>query len=555
MQHMRFPLESAFAAALSFTCFVDAAFADRIVTIDGRVLEAKKAREKDGGYVLEFEHGVITLPDKKMVKTVEIEGDMSEYVPQNEDEKTKLAQGFVKYRGHWMSKPSYQDELRKEAEKSRVRADDLAAHADFTSAWTKESKHFQFVTNTSPELLNYYVELLEAYYDLMDNRFGIKPSPTLRRTKMTINIYKNRPEFHKLNAAQAGGGVAGYFWSYDQTLNFYHDYSEPSLTEWVALHECTHLLTYLIDPQYEAQIWLNEGVADYFGSSDVSRDKKGKFVIKPGKLQLDRVLTVQQAIKEGKDIKLDKLFTIERDSFHAFEYAHAWSFIYFLNESSPKYKKAFDKFFKDIYTLAKGIEFETKPGADKSGVSKQVSPAEIKRVVLASLGARDVVALDKEWKEFIAEIPLEGPEARFKRGYRAVMYGEMFRGKQEDYERNRDEALEDLNAAISGGIQDPRALAARSRIMVLTGKEDEAKADIEKAIALDPLNASYRWALGGTLYRGFLGLELEGIKITVSSDAPKPELTDEAKAAFGLATELAPESDNYRTEFARITSE
>ena len=42
---------------------------------------------------------------------------------------------------------------------------------------------------TMPELLEYYCELLEAYYDLMDDRFRIKPSPSLRRTKMAVNIF------------------------------------------------------------------------------------------------------------------------------------------------------------------------------------------------------------------------------------------------------------------------------------------------------------------------------------------------------------------------------
>ena len=39
------------------------------------------------------------------------------------------------------------------------------------------------LSNASPELLDYYAELLEAYYSLMDDRFGINPGPELKRTK------------------------------------------------------------------------------------------------------------------------------------------------------------------------------------------------------------------------------------------------------------------------------------------------------------------------------------------------------------------------------------
>jgi hypothetical protein len=186
------------------------AFADRVITNDNRVIEVKKAREKDGGYVLQFEHGEIVLPDKKLVKAVEIEGDMSEYVPQNDDEKQKLAQGFVKYRGRWLSKPAYADELAKQAAESKRRADDIASHADWSNAWSKETKHFIVNSNTSPELLDYYCELLETYYGMMDDRFGIKPSPSLARTKMTVNIFKSKKDFTRV--AQPGGPVVlGYF--------------------------------------------------------------------------------------------------------------------------------------------------------------------------------------------------------------------------------------------------------------------------------------------------------------------------------------------------------
>src|SRR5262249_23975475 len=132
------------------------ALADRVITDDGRVIQPKKARPKDGGYLLEFEMGDIFVADPSRLKAVEIEGDMSEYVPQNEDEKQRLAQGFVRFQGKWLSKPAYEDELRKEFEVSKARADDLAAHADFHNAWKKETRHFVVSTNSSPELLDYY---------------------------------------------------------------------------------------------------------------------------------------------------------------------------------------------------------------------------------------------------------------------------------------------------------------------------------------------------------------------------------------------------------------
>jgi hypothetical protein len=69
---------------------------DRVITEDGRILKPTKAREEGEGLKLEFESGVIEMPDRRGVVAVEIEGDMSDYEPQNDDEREKLEKGYVK---------------------------------------------------------------------------------------------------------------------------------------------------------------------------------------------------------------------------------------------------------------------------------------------------------------------------------------------------------------------------------------------------------------------------------------------------------------------------
>ncbi|HTF90356.1 MAG TPA: DUF1570 domain-containing protein [Planctomycetota bacterium] len=550
-------MQSRIGLALAFALLSPIAAADRLVTTDGRVVEVKKARVQGAGYRLTFEHGEIVLADKSALKAVEIEGDMSDYVPKDDNEKANLAKGFVKYAGAWMTKQAYENKLSEEHAKSAKRTEDMAAHADFDHGWTKDTPHFSVRTNTSPELLDYYANLLETYYSLMDNRFGINPSPSLRRTKMQVNIYKNRKEFTKYSDMPQG--VAGFFSPSDQTLNFYHDYSEPDISNWVSLHECTHLLTFLIDPQYVSQIWVNEGVADFFGSAEITTDKRGKVSITPGRLQTDRVLTVQQAIQEGKDIKLEELFKITRDEFEAFQYAHAWSFIYFLNQT-PKYQKGFNKFFKDLYSLAKGIEFEIVDYTSFSGGrGKKVAPAEIRRVLLQSLGLKDTAGIEKEWKDFIAKVPLEGPSARFKRAYYTLFQGGVWsqnkdpKLRREETQKNFQQVISDLDTAISGGIKDPRAYFSRYLARRLSGpllsQEPGASAqeDLAKAIELDPLNASYRFAMGNLLAKDFyfdFG-EDSGIEVRGQENAPKHEVVPEAAALLGLAVELAPENESY----------
>lgn len=545
-----------------FACAALAApsFADRVITKDQRVLTCKKARPEGNGYKLVFESGEVVVPDKSQLLSVEVEGDMSDYVPANDDEKKKLADGYVRYEGKWLSKPAYESVLKQNYEKSKKRLEEIAAHASFDSGWTKDTAHFSFKTNTSPQLLDYYCNLLEAYYDLQDQRIGINPTLSMRRTKMQVNIYKNYNEFREQAPYGEGGkvpfGVIGFFSSTDGTLNFYHDYPEPSRSTWVALHECTHLLTYLIDQSYMPQIWLNEGVADYFGSSRIEYDKKGKIKIIPGEVQTDRVLTVQDAIRfgatstggggadapKGKSsvigrpfIKLKDLLFVSRDAFKGFEYAHAWSFVYFLNNfQNGKYQKAFNQFFKGLYTLEKGIPYESLPYGNKSGNGKQVKPEDIRDYLMKKLGVKDLEALEADWKKFVEQIPIEGPTARLKRGLMAVRSFQF------------DEAIDDLDAAITGGTQDPRAWAARAQVHAVNGRWKEAQEDIKAAVDKDPLNAAYHYSYSRFLEKQITlrSGDIDESNVSVQS---KSKFSDPAaKQHAGLASELDPENVEFQ---------
>lgn len=534
------------AAALLFGALLSTtASADRVITDDGRIITPKKAREEGDGYRLTFESGEILLQSKDGIKAIEIEGDMSDYVPKDENERKKLEDGYVRYRGKWYSKKAYETQLKKEHEESKERTDKIAHHSEWRNAWTLETKHFIFKTNTSEEWLEYYSGLLEAYYSLMDRQIGIKPTLSYKRKKMKVNIYKSHEEFIEVsNEAGAGVGMStlGYFWSYDDTLNFFHNYSEPEQATWVGLHECTHLLTFLIDQQYQPQIWLNEAVADYFGSAKVEIDKRGKFKIEPGMLQTDRVLTVQKAIEEGNDTKLEKLFRISRDNFDGFQYAHAWSFVYFLNNyKKGKYAKGFARFFRELYTSFKGIEYQQVAAANTTGVGFKASPAEIRSHLLKRIGVTDVEQLEIDWKTFIKEIPIDGPDALLKRGLRSVRMFEFAK------------ALPDLEAAIEGGITDARAYAARGMARAFGGSSSQGLEDLRKAVELDPLNATYRYQLSQLMCgRTSSAFTSGSFRIQSGGDEEADIDNPEAKTQAGLARELDPENEQFRRWYLRF---
>ena len=501
--------------------------ADRLITEDGRIIELVKARQTDEGYTLTFKAGELTVGPDSGIASIQIEGDMSDYEPQNDDEREKLEQGYVRYEGKWLSKVAYENLLRKQYEASKKRLEELAAHSDWHNGWQQETKHFQIQSNTSEELLDYYARLLEAYYDLMNKRIGIKPTLSYKRKKMTVRIFKSHKEFLDLSDADSPS-VLGYFWSGDDSLNFFHDYEEPGRSEWVALHECTHLLTFLVDQQYSPQIWLNEAVADYYGSSEITTDKRGKISITPGLLQTDRVLTVQQAFEDDNYTRLEKLFFIDRGAFTGFHYAHGWSLVYFFyNHDNGKLAKPFGKFFKELYTLKKGIPYESQPGPGPTGVAKVVSPADIRDLLLKAVKYDSVEELEADWKEFIAAIPIDSGPALAKRGMNRVRRGE-FKG-----------ALEDLDKAIAEGVEDPRVWAFRGLAKSFTGGIKSGLEDLQKAVSLDPLNAQFHFRLS-QLYAGVAAPAGFDLKIKGEYDDP------DGRRHAGFAAELDPENELYR---------
>ena len=214
--------------------------------------------------------------------------------------------------------------------------------------------------------------------------------------------------------------------------------------------------------------------------------------------------------------------------------------MYFLNNfENGKYAKAFNKFFKGLYTIEKGLPTETL-NYGPTGTGRRVSPQNIREYLLKKLGLKDTEQLEKDWKSFIAAIPIEGPEARVKRGLMEVNKFEF------------EDALEDLSTAIEAGTTDSRAFWARGHALFLTGKSKDAVKDLQKAVEMDPLSAKYRFDLSVVLV-GPKAMKISGGTIESIDDESGPKIDKpEAKQQAGLALELAPDNEKYHAWFDRF---
>jgi tetratricopeptide (TPR) repeat protein len=236
--------------------------------------------------------------------------------------------------------------------------------------------------------------------------------------------------------------------------------------------------------------------------------------------------------------KLETMFKLDRNAFDGFEYAHAWSFVYFLNTyEGAKHQKNFNRFFKEIYTRAKGIPSEAMGGGFG------VKPEDIRAHLLKRIGEKDVEKLEALWIDYIKQIPIEGPTARLKRALSNLRGFKL------------DEALADFDAAIELGTTDPRAFVGRAKALAFSGAEAKARADLLKALELDPLDADVYYDLsalkvGRLNTRTGRGAGGGGLEV---SDGDASKFSDEeAKRWAGLAMELDPENDYYRTWYERF---
>lgn len=475
------------AAGALVVCILPAlANADLLITKNGKVIRGKVTEKDANTYHVKLATVEFDL-SKELVKEVLIEGDMSSYVPKNDKEKDNLAKGFVLYKSQWISKDQYAKEIEKENAKRNAVMEEEMKHLQFADGWKFTTKHFAFQGNCPKEILDDLAALLEEYYGVMQSQIQLQASPGLLRKKMAVNVYRDQEDYYR--AGGAPGGTGGYFSPVQESLNFFYDFEDFAVSKHVLLHEGTHLLTYLANPNFFGPAWINEGMAEYFGSSKVTGER-GKRKMEPGQI-IDSRLLVLQEMEKDRYIPIDKWLpyssnygTVQTAGGNVYEhYAYWWAFCHFLAKS-PKYGKKFFGYFKDLYSL-NGFEKTSEYSGlyNQSGVVFLVKPEEYTAKLLSKLGVKDIKVLDGEFRAWIKEQKPAGV-----RGYFIV-------GRDLCGDRKYDEALVNLNKAIEKGYVTAECYAYRARVWEGKGQIEKANEDWLKAIEQNPVETSYRLEL------------------------------------------------------------
>lgn len=228
---------------------------------------------------------------------------------------------------------------------------------------TLQTRHYTIdssATREQTEAVGRVAESLYAAYETFLQSLGI---PLKRNEKLKMKLFANREEFRLCNH------ISGWAEAFYQTPYCYQYYSadERNPYHWM-IHEATHQLN-----EEAATLplskWLDEGLADYFGSSLVSSNGLAlgtidintypvwwiKMIARSGNLDKDKtkysIIPLRAIISGSGGPDMDRFFNLY--------YLHWWSLTHFLiHGQNGKYRQGFARLLtgdSDINSFEKHI--------------------------------------------------------------------------------------------------------------------------------------------------------------------------------------------------------
>jgi hypothetical protein len=512
------PLLAPLLAALLLPAF------DKVLLKDGRTVEGIIVKGDDP-QITKLKIGLVEVPIRNDLIDKTYVENLEGYVPKNKQEEAELKKGNVLFEGSWMTRTRREDILKKRSDADKAAIADLLKKQKWKNAVQEETRHFVVTSNCTDAIRKEYEDRLEAYYKYFTDDWGITLSPGEVRGKMKFMLYRDYDDF--LRETGVPWGVGGFFNFVTAELQLYHDVEDPEETRDTLFHEGNHLLTYLIDTRFRYPTWLNEGMAEYYGTATI--DAKGVFHV--GGLQYGRIVSLRTDKANDKFLHLrDDILLIEQSEYQYKQYAYGWSFVHFMMQS-PKYGKGFRSFFANL-PKNQDLKCEQVPFNEKREMLRLPKLDSVVDALEKRFG-KSVEELEQEWVAYMDETYGELTATAW---YKAAELA--LNNPRKDGGHVRD-AMQYFDKACSMGIEVAACYRQYAELLRKGGLVEASEAEvvqppdaakawamIQKAILLDPIDA-YNYS------------EAAGILIL---DGPLQDL-DKAKSMCDTATALAGKSN------------
>ena len=263
----------------------------------------------------------------------------------------------------------------------------------WSEAFVLEGKHYRVQSNTSKEVTQAYLDLLESAHPALVDLFeGIPSEPPEKLAD--VFILASGDDFRTLRGKTK---IAGFYTSSGspgipaRTIVTYHGAKMGAAvgTEAVLLHHAAMQFAHVVVPElWNVPVWLAMGTATLFETSRIEigtvilRDEKTSQV---GVVRRDILSPLQGGIEAGKGgyIPLKQLIRTPQPAYGRYHVAHAWSLVHWMwNGDGGKHRPI----FVDLW---------------KTAQERSIKPDEVETVIRNATGHDIDEFEEKVWKPYV----------------------------------------------------------------------------------------------------------------------------------------------------------
>ena len=196
-------------------------------------------------------------------------------------------------------------------------------------SFTTETDHYRVHSNISATRCRLYATQLEAIHDYYVRVFGEASGDRGREEVLIFDSAEGYHTYAELTLDDRVESTMGYYHEKYRQLLLYEDQDDLAgeETSRVLFHEGFHQFIHAHSPKMP--YWLNEGLAEYFGASEV---RDGRVVSSAG-IQVSRLKELRLGLRLELGVPFEDLINQSPAEFYSgnvsLKYAQAWAMVHF----------------------------------------------------------------------------------------------------------------------------------------------------------------------------------------------------------------------------------